>query len=66
MFYVNFALFMNFVTSHKLLEHSRTNASTEWIALRFRIREVWDLNLCLGPTVLIFLRFKSVFGDQPY
>ena len=57
---------MNFVTSHKLLEHYETNASTEWIALRFRNRKVWGLNLCLGPAVLNFLRFKSVFGDKLY
>jgi len=65
-FYGNVALFMHFVTSHIILEHSGTNVSTEWIALRFRIRKVWGLNLCLGPAVLSFLRFKSVFGDQMY
>jgi len=62
--YVNVALFMNFVTSHIILEYSGTNVSTEWIALRFRNRKVWGLNLCLGPAVLSFLLFKSVFEDQ--
>jgi hypothetical protein len=65
-FYVNFALFMNSVTSQKFLEQSGTNASTVWIALRFRIRKVWGLNLCLGPAVLNFLLFKYVFGDKLY
>jgi len=55
---------MNFVTSHIILEYSGTNVSTEWIALRFRNRKVWGLNLCLGPAVLSFLLFKSVFEDQ--
>jgi hypothetical protein len=46
---------MIFVASHKLLEHSGTNASTEWIALMFRIRKVWGLNRCLETSCTEFL-----------